>query len=131
MEIALTSDGNVLVIERTGAVKLAEIKSWKVKTIAALEVAQRKKEHARECGLLGISLDPKFTQNNWIYPHYSLKKNPSIASPGSLSQTTNSPMKKFSREASVCGANNKCHHPQHNIGDTLQMLEASLQFPVK
>ena len=74
MEIAVTADGNVFVIERTGAVKLVETKSGEVKTIATLEVALRKKEHARECGLLGITLDPKFAQNNWIYLYYSLKK---------------------------------------------------------
>ena len=93
MEIAVTSDENVFVIERTGAVKLIETKSGKVKTIATLEVALRKKEHACECGLLGITLNPKFAQNNWVYLYYSLKKE---SKPDSLSQATNSSMKKAS-----------------------------------
>lgn len=74
MEIDVTSDGNVFVIERIGAVKLIETQSGKVRTIATVEVALRKKEHARECGLLGITLNPKFAQNNWVYLYYSLKK---------------------------------------------------------
>ena len=131
MEIAVTSDGNFLVIERTGAVKLAEIKSGEVKTIVTLEVALRKKNTPANADYLESASTPNSRKTIGSISTILSKKNPSIASPGSLSRTTNSSMKKSSREALVCGANNQCHHPQHHIEDTLQMLEASLQFPVK
>lgn len=73
MEIAPTPDGKVFVVERTGAVKLVTPKSGETVKIAQLEVASRNGSNARECGLLGITLDPRFAENHWLYLYYSPK----------------------------------------------------------
>lgn len=76
MEIAVTPEGDVFVIERTGAVKLVNSMSGKTKLIATIPVEVRKKEFARECGLLGITLDPNYAKNKWVYLYYSVQGKP-------------------------------------------------------
>ena len=76
MEIAVTPDGHVFVIQRTGAVKLVNPKDGEVKVIATIPVEVRKKEFARECGLLGITLDPNYRTNKWVYLYYSVQGKP-------------------------------------------------------
>ncbi|MGJ8696155.1 MAG: PQQ-dependent sugar dehydrogenase [Verrucomicrobiaceae bacterium] len=71
MEITVAPQGYVFVIERTGAVKVVNPDSGEIKEIAQLDVEVREKEHARECGLLGITLDPAFATNKWLYLYYS------------------------------------------------------------
>jgi glucose/arabinose dehydrogenase/cytochrome c551/c552 len=73
MEIAVAPDGAVFVVERTGAVKRVLPESGEVETVATLEVEVRKGEYAREAGLLGITLDPNFADNGWLYLFYSVK----------------------------------------------------------
>ncbi len=73
MEIAVTPKGYVFVIERTGALKIVNPTSGEVKLIETLPVELREKEFARECGLLGITLDPQFKKNSWLYLYYSPK----------------------------------------------------------
>ena len=73
MEIAPTPDGKIFIIERTGALKLVKPGHKKIVTVGTLDVALRDGEHARECGLLGITLDPKFSENKWLYLYYSPK----------------------------------------------------------
>jgi cytochrome c len=73
MELAVIPDGRVFVIERTGGVKLYEPTTGKTRLVANIPVELRVEEYARESGLLGITLDPKFTQNGWIYLFYSVK----------------------------------------------------------
>ena len=70
MEMAVTPEGQVFVTERTGAVKLVDPENGKVKVIATIPVEVRKKEFARECGLLGIALDPNYEKNKWVYLYY-------------------------------------------------------------
>ena len=76
MEIAVTPKGYVFVIERTGAVKIVNPSTRETKLIHTIPVEVRKGEFARECGLLGIALDPKFGDNQWLYLYYSVKDNP-------------------------------------------------------
>lgn len=76
MEIAVTPKGNVFVVERTGAVKIVNPSSGETKIVQSIPVEVRKGEFARECGLLGIALDPKFSENQWLYLYYSVKDNP-------------------------------------------------------
>jgi len=71
MEIAVTPRGKVFLIERTGAVKLVDPVNGEVQDIAKLAVEVRKEEFARECGLLGITLDPSFADNQWLYLYHS------------------------------------------------------------
>lgn len=73
MEIAVTPEGYVFVIERTGAVKLVNPANGEIKLIETLPVELREKEHARECGLLGITLDPDYAKNNWVYLYFSAR----------------------------------------------------------
>ena len=76
MEIAVTPKGDVFVIERTGAVKIVNPSTNETKLIQILPVELRKGEFARECGLLGIALDPNFGGNQWLYLYYSVKGEP-------------------------------------------------------
>jgi cytochrome c len=76
MEIAVAPDGAVFVIERTGAVKRVSPESGEVATVAILDVEIRNGEFARETGLLGITLDPGFAENQWLYLFYSVKAEP-------------------------------------------------------
>ncbi len=73
MEMAVAPDGRVFVIERTGGVHLFEPKTEQTRKVAQLEVAIRHDEgNAREAGLLGITLDPRFDNNHWLYLFYSV-----------------------------------------------------------
>lgn len=74
MEIAPTPDGKVFLIERTGAVKLVDPTNGEVQKIAKIPVQVRNEQYARECGLLGITLDPNFSKNRWLYLYYSPRK---------------------------------------------------------
>lgn len=76
MEIAVTPKGYVFVVERTGAVKLVNPESGETKLIKTIPVEVRKGEFARECGLLGITLDPEYAKNRWVYLYYSVPKKP-------------------------------------------------------
>lgn len=84
MELAVTPEGYVFVTERTGGLKLVRPSDGKVLPVAQLEVEVRKGEHARECGLLGIALDPDYATNKWLYLYYS----PTSASVHRLSRFT-------------------------------------------
>lgn len=74
MEIAVTPAGDLFVIERKGAVKLVDPETGKIRTVIQLKVQIREGSYARECGLLGITLDPNFAKNKWVYLYYSPKK---------------------------------------------------------
>ena len=66
MEIDITSDGRVFIVEWAGAIKIWEPKSGKSRVIGWLPV-----EKDIEDGLLGIALDPDFDTNSWVYIYYS------------------------------------------------------------
>ena len=73
MEMAVASDGRVFVVERTGGVHLYDPRASSTTKIGQLDVAMRKDEgYAREAGLLGITLDPGFASNQWLYLYYSV-----------------------------------------------------------
>ncbi|MGC4034741.1 MAG: ThuA domain-containing protein [Chitinophagaceae bacterium] len=76
MELSVLNDGRVLFIERHGAVKLYNIKTKQLKTIATIAVSTKYKDKAgqtseAEDGLLGLNKDPNFATNHWIYLYYS------------------------------------------------------------
>jgi cytochrome c len=66
LELQVLPEGNVLFIERTGAVKLFDADENKVKVLANFPVF-----HDLEDGLLGLVLDPDFAHNRFIYLFYS------------------------------------------------------------
>jgi len=76
MELSVLNDGRILFIERHGAVRLYNIQTRKLKTIATIPVSSKYKDREgkvseAEDGLLGLNKDPNFATNHWIYLYYS------------------------------------------------------------
>ena len=79
MQVEVLNDGRLLYCERAGKVKL-----WNPNTRSSAVVWQREVEArpnsstpptggAWEAGLLGITVDPNFERNSWVYLYYSPK----------------------------------------------------------
>lgn len=66
MELQVLPDGDVLLIERTGGIKLFDSQENKMRLITKLPVF-----HGLEDGLLGLALDPDYVQNHFVYFFYS------------------------------------------------------------
>lgn len=79
MEIAIAEDGRVFLVERAGAVKMWDPQTNSTKDIGWIPVYM-----IIEDGLLGITLDPDFSENNWLYVFYA----PADAGPSRLSRFT-------------------------------------------
>ncbi|GEO02511.1 hypothetical protein AAE02nite_01750 [Adhaeribacter aerolatus] len=67
MQMAILPNYNVLFVERKGSVKLYDAAIKETKTIANFDVFS-----GIEDGLLGVALDPNFSQNNWVYFYYAV-----------------------------------------------------------
>ena len=67
MELAVAPDGRVFYAQRDGTVKLTKPGAKESIIIAKLPVFT-----GLEDGLLGITLDPNFAKNNWVYLNRSL-----------------------------------------------------------
>ncbi|MEO5803103.1 MAG: PQQ-dependent sugar dehydrogenase [Verrucomicrobiota bacterium] len=67
MELAIAGDGRVFYAERAGVVKMWDAKTKRVAAMGKLNVFTN-----LEDGLLGITLDPNFLKNGWIYLYHSL-----------------------------------------------------------
>ncbi len=66
MELDVFPDRGIIFVERRGAVKVYDFKTRSTTKIDEMEVFDE-----NEDGLLGIALDPSFTENNWVYLFYS------------------------------------------------------------
>ncbi len=66
MELELLPDGKILFVERRGSIKVYDPKVDSTTTIQEMNVFSQ-----FEDGLLGLALDPKFEENNWVYLFYS------------------------------------------------------------
>ncbi|NRB52498.1 MAG: ThuA domain-containing protein [Saprospiraceae bacterium] len=66
MELEMLPDGKLLFVERKGAIRLFDPAVDSSTLIQQMEVSSK-----FEDGLLGLALDPKFEENNWIYLFYS------------------------------------------------------------
>ena len=66
MEIDELPGKGILFVERRGALRLYDFAEGKTKTLAQLELF-----YGNEDGLLGLAVDPNYTENNWIYLFYS------------------------------------------------------------
>ena len=66
MELAPLPDGRVLFIERSGTVHLVDPASGSDEIINEMEVA-----YGLEDGLIGLTIDPAFEDNGWVYLYYS------------------------------------------------------------
>ncbi|HZY82356.1 MAG TPA: PQQ-dependent sugar dehydrogenase [Cyclobacteriaceae bacterium] len=77
LEMAILPDERVVVIERHGLIKLYDPKTKKMSVIATIPVSTKYNPDAKgvqaeaEDGLLGITLDPAFATNGFIYLYYS------------------------------------------------------------
>ncbi|WP_310586688.1 ThuA domain-containing protein [Marinilongibacter aquaticus] len=76
MELTLLDKDRILFIQRKGEVRLYNVKSKELKTIAKIPVSnmyvnKEGKESMGEDGLLGLNKDPHFAENHWIYLYYS------------------------------------------------------------
>ncbi len=76
IELAILPSGNVLFIERHGAIKIYDQEEKKTMVVDSIAIsheytdAEGKKSEAED-GLLGVQLDPNFVKNNFIYFYYS------------------------------------------------------------
>ncbi len=61
MELAIAKDGRIFYIERKGRVQMYNQKTQEVKAIGEIPVY-----HDYEDGLLGLTLDPDFSNNRWL-----------------------------------------------------------------
>lgn len=66
MEIGITEEGKVIIIERKGGIKLYDPAVKAIKDITTLPVYS-----GQEDGLLGLALDPAYSKNKFIYLYYS------------------------------------------------------------
>lgn len=76
MAFEVMRNGNVLIIERKGGVKLYDASADSTITVANIPVNTKYTSKAgvvreAEEGLIGVTLDPNFEKNNWIYLYYA------------------------------------------------------------
>ncbi len=81
MELTVLNNENILFIQRKGEVRLYNVKTKELKTIAKIPVSTKYKnkegkETTGEDGLMGLNKDPDFAKNNWIYLYYSIPEEP-------------------------------------------------------
>ncbi|MET9054080.1 ThuA domain-containing protein [Streptomyces bacillaris] len=70
-ELAVAPDRRVFFAQRTGKLKVVDQVTMKVST--ALDFAYTPEMTSQSDGLLGLTLDPGFAENNWLYLLYSDK----------------------------------------------------------
>lgn len=80
MELTILPDSRVLIVERKGNLKLYSPVTGKTTLIAKIPVNTKVRdeegnEENDEGGLLGITRDPDFSENGWIYLYYSPEGN--------------------------------------------------------
>lgn len=68
MELGLLPSGKILFIEREGNLKLFNPENNRTKLLHTFEVST---EGNYEDGMLGITVDPNYKKNSWIYIYYS------------------------------------------------------------
>jgi cytochrome c len=74
MELAVTPDGRVIFIERPGTIKIWKPEARAVVVAGKLPVFYHhngEKNVSWEDGLIGVTLDPGFSSNRWIYFYHS------------------------------------------------------------
>jgi cytochrome c len=67
MELAVAPDGRVFYAQRDGTIKM-----WKPDTKDTAVIANIKVFTGLEDGMIGLTLDPNFAKNHWIYVNHSL-----------------------------------------------------------
>ena len=67
MELTVAKDGRIIYVERKGVVKMI-----KPGSSAAIVIGEVPVFTGLEEGMLGVTLDPKFLENGWVYINHSL-----------------------------------------------------------
>src|ERR1041385_4883014 len=67
MELAVARDGRVFYAQRNGVIKM-----WTPETKTTVEIAKIPVFDGLEDGMLGLTLDPNFLQNGWVFLNHSL-----------------------------------------------------------
>lgn len=81
MELAILPNEDVLFIERHGALKRYDHQSKETREIAKIAVSTKYTDPETgaqteaEDGLLGLTIDPDFEQNHWVYLYYAVAGN--------------------------------------------------------
>lgn len=70
-EFVMLPEGNILICERTGALKMWSPGSDKLKVVGNILVSSRNGSYARECGFIGLTADPDFAKSGYLYCFYS------------------------------------------------------------
>lgn len=73
MELDFLDENRIIYIERRGGVHIYNLEQGKDSLIATMNVFS-----GHEDGLLGLAVDPAFTDNNWIYLYYSENKDQAL-----------------------------------------------------
>ena len=66
MELEILPDGKLIYVQRHGAIRVYDPEEESSSLVKRLNVFSD-----LEDGLLGMALDPNFTENNWVYFFYS------------------------------------------------------------
>ena len=138
MEIAVAANGDVYYVELAGAVKHYDRATGAVRRIATIPV-----HRGNENGLLGITLDPDFATNRWLYLFYS-PQSPEIqrvsrftvAADGTLDMTSERRLLEFPHQRIICchSAGSMTFGPDGNLyistGDDTQHAESQGYNPI-
>ena len=106
MELSIASDGSIYFIELEGKLQRLDRKTNKVELVGEVKITT-----AQENGLIGMTLDPKFAQNGWVYLQYSPPDYPGqhisrfTIVDGKLDLTSEKLLLKFEEQRKEC-----CHH---------------------
>lgn len=106
MELSLAGDGTVYFIELAGKLKSIDPATRAVNLVGELTVTT-----AQENGLIGMTLDPHFLENHWIYFQYSPPDFPGqhisrfTIVDGKLDPSTEKVLLKYEEQRKEC-----CHH---------------------
>ncbi|WP_010585622.1 PQQ-dependent sugar dehydrogenase [Schlesneria paludicola] len=106
MELAIAPDGSVYFIELSGKLKVLKPGSREVTLVGEVVVTT-----AQENGLIGLTLDPNFASNQWIYFQYSPPDFPGqyvsrfTLKDGKLDLSSEKVLLKYEEQRKEC-----CHH---------------------
>ena len=65
-EMTILADGKIIFLERKGSVKLYNPKTDSISVINTFNVWSKEED-----GMMGLTKDPNFAQNNWLYIYYA------------------------------------------------------------
>jgi glucose/arabinose dehydrogenase len=88
--LAATPDGRILVVDKAGLLYVIDVGT--LLATPALDISAKVCSASSERGMLGVTLDPHFTVNGYVYLYYTFKKFPTCPK-----DTTDVPVNRVSR----------------------------------